>query len=170
MKKKSEKKKKPETLREKLIREASEKPIRRFYQFDVHRGEPGGGDSVMHYDDDGDCLTSGLTYEFNRSATLRILIPAGWGTRKDTIRCIEKIAKCLVDDPEVDFADGYAQGKDPWGNICVIEPECVTKDRITIETLFNNINSETLKVIEWYLHDKKQAIKKAHGDDDCIPF
>jgi hypothetical protein len=109
-----------QSLREKLISEASSKPIRKFAQVDIFQNF-GMGDDCMQPDKDGDWICSGQTYELNNSHCLRVLIPSG-ATKEDTIRGLKKAIEIVRKNPVCSWDWGHIED-DHFGNFRVLEPE-----------------------------------------------
>ncbi|HEY3311214.1 MAG TPA: hypothetical protein VGK00_06190 [Anaerolineales bacterium] len=167
---------KPKDLREELLVNAEKKPIRKFRQFDVFWGE---GNS----DPDGDLLSSGQTYEFNRSACLRVLVPSG-ATQEDVIRGLKKISAWIKKDREVlTWNWGYLEKKSSYdgGGNEVIEPEIGLRygDNKIFEPIYDSLEKiktdrfaleEVIRTAKNMVQHLPQAREFTGAPDDPIPF
>ncbi len=71
-----------------LLEHYEERNPKLFHQYDGH--DVGGGDDVMHPDEDGHCIMSSDTYELMYAADVRVLISPGT-TRETTVTLLNKI-------------------------------------------------------------------------------
>jgi hypothetical protein len=169
---KKQKNNQPESLREELLREAAEKPIRKFKQYDVFFHNT--GSDMFDSDKDGDNLSSGQTYELNRSACLRVLVPSGT-TPEEVMRGLKKVIVWIKGDSELlNWNWGYMEEKPSFslGNQ-VIEPE------IGMRYADNTKLLPIIGALEMVKDDRgaldtiikaAQNLKDQKPQDDDIPF
>ena len=157
-----------------LLAHYAKKPIVRFLQLDAFTDVV--GDSVMHPDEDGDCLMGGQCDELRSCAEVRVLIREGISD-KEAIRCLKKLTallrrggECLRKSAYPDEVISLSQSQDS-----LLRVFCRGLDELCemVSVLRQVLPAERLgrHGLALQMLQMVQASFQAAGDDDeVIPF